>query len=553
MRSESYTGSKRPPFVRDVMQNSANAANRFDFSHPYGNIEGLKERAAWLDRPDRPSANRDTLADVLITYNRKHGNAQEAIEAIEKLRRSDTLAVIGGQQAGLFTGPMLVFYKALTVIQAAKAAEAELGRFVIPVFWIAGEDHDWDEVNHTYVLTPQLHIEKIAIHKDEGAAGANRTSVSKTPVSQEQWTAALDALQAALPDTEFKPGMMEQLRDISERSATLSDAFAKTMSLLFGKYGLVLVDSDDENLRKLEAPLFSRLLQSNAELNEAIQAGQSAVAEAGYPLQAEAHKDGLQLFVFHEGERKLLYRDGDRAVDRKGTFSMPLAELERLPDRSPELLSNNALTRPLMQEYLFPTLATVLGPSEIAYWGVLKESFHAFGMRTPVIIPRLEFTLLEGTVQKQMDKFGLTFADAAERIETLRDEWLRGQDELGLSERFAEVKEQFRQVYEPLIRTVAEINGGLRKLGETNMSKILEQIDFLQARSLEAHKSQHEAALRHWERIRLSVSPHGKPQERVYNLFLYAMKYGPDLLDHLMLNPFIDFKHEPPNHCVVYL
>ncbi|WP_199618942.1 bacillithiol biosynthesis cysteine-adding enzyme BshC [Paenibacillus alkalitolerans] len=553
MRYEIYEKMKQPPFARDFTRNSASAAGRFDYGHPYGNAHVWKDRADWLDRADRPQATRDAIADVLLAFNRKHNDIPEAIRSIERLRDPETLAVAGGQQAGLFTGPMLVIYKALTLIQTAKAAQESLGRTVVPVFWIAGEDHDWDEVNHTYVLTSQLAVSKLLIGKTDTDLIGKRTSVSRTPVGGQEWADAMAALESALPDTEFKPHLIKQLQDIAGKSGTLVDAFAKTMSMLFGKYGLVLLDSDDDRLREIEAPMFQELIRHNEVLNSAIQTGQLSVTESGYALQAEAAKDGLQLFMFHDGERKLLFKDGDRVSDRKSTVSLTMQELIRLAENEPSSLSNNALTRPLMQEYLLPTLATVLGPSEIAYWGVLKESFHAFGMRTPVIVPRLEFTLLEGTVQKQMDKFGLTFEDAVERLEQRRDDWLREQDELGLEARFAQTKEAFRQLYAPLVETVSEINPGLRKLGETNMGKILEQIDFLESRSLEAHKSQHEAALRQWERVRLSVAPGGKPQERVYNVFQYALKYGLPWLDGLIGHPFIDFSREPRSHFVIYL
>ncbi|HZG75346.1 MAG TPA: bacillithiol biosynthesis cysteine-adding enzyme BshC, partial [Paenibacillus sp.] len=439
----------------------------------------------------------------------------------------------------------------MTILRTARHASRSLGRPVVPVFWIAGEDHDWDEANHTFVVTPQHETRKIAL-PHPGTEGG-RTAVSRTRVSPDAWLGAIDALGEGLLDTEFKPGVLEALRGIASASETLSDAFAKTMSLLFGKHGLVLIDADDPGLRAAESPMFERLLAGRDELSAALKAGERAVTALGYPLQAESAEDGYNLFLFDGAERKLLFRDGADVVDRKGTFRAPLAEMLRRAGAEPAAFSNNALTRPLMQEFLFPTVATVLGPSEIAYWSTLKEAFALFGFSTPVVVPRQEFTLLEGTVQKQMDKFGLTFDDVWRRLPELRDAWLQAQDALGLSARFAQAKESFADLYRPLVDAAASINPGLRKLGETNMGKILEQIDFLETKTTDAMKQQHEAGLRHWERIRTTVAPAGKPQERVVNVFQYVHRYGFPWLDDLIERAELDFGAGYRPHVVIYL
>jgi uncharacterized protein YllA (UPF0747 family) len=184
-----------------------------------------------------------------------------------------------------------------------------------------------------------------------------------------------------------------------------------------------------------------------------------------------------------------------------------------------------------MQDYLFPVLATVLGPAEIAYWGMLKSAFELFGMRMPIIVPRTEFTLLEPGVRKLMDKFGLTFADAVAGLEEKRRAWLKEQDQLNLDERFAQVKEAFLAYYEPVLAVVSSIHDGMARLSEQNRRRILEQIDYLHRRASEAYETRFDAGLRQWRKIEQSLLPLGKPQERVYNVFVYLNRYGPDLLD----------------------
>jgi bacillithiol biosynthesis cysteine-adding enzyme BshC len=488
-----------------------------------------RERAAWLDEGASPRADRRQLADALRRYNESIGNDAAALEQVQALQSGEALAVVGGQQAGLFTGQLLVIYKAITIVQAARQASERLGRPVVPVFWIAGEDHDWDEVDHIQVLTNQNGIEKLRLAKD----AALRTSVSRTPVTPEEWEHILGQLDAVLMDTEYKSDWMRMLRGFAAESRTLTDLFARMLAKLFGRYGLVLMDSDDPALRRVETGLFERLIVENETLCKALLSGQSRVRELGYPVQAEVGDNAANLFLFEQGERTLLHREGDLFVNRRGSVRLTKEQLLQRLRTSPESFSNNVMTRPLMQEYLFPVLATVLGPGEIAYWALLRQGFAAMGMKQPPIVPRIEATLLEGTVQKHMRKYELTVEDVAERFEERKRDWLKAQDTLRLEERFAEVKRQFRAAYEPLLELIGGLNPGLRKLGDVNLSKINEQIDYMLAKATDAQNSKFEAALRQLERIRLSVLPLGKPQERVYNVLAYLNRYGDGWLHEL--------------------
>lgn len=542
MKVERFQLEPAQPITRDYIYNFASVAPLY----PHNPWDESSERArtAWLDRPSRPQAGRDKLADALRAYNESVGNGEAAFRHIEALRDDGTLVVIGGQQAGLFTGPLLVLYKAITVISEARQATERLGRKVIPVFWIAGEDHDLDEANHTFVLNETLSVQKIKLN----ANADKKTSVSKWNISPEAWDEAIAQLEQTLMNTEFKPELIDRLKTILSVSSTLSEQFARTLAWLFEDYGLVLVDSDDPGLRKLESVMFRSIVSRQPELSETLLKAKENLERLGYKAQVEVAPGQAHLFVYHDGERLLLSRQGDRFADRKGLVSFTESELVELAEREPERLSNNVMTRPLMQDYLFPVLSVVLGPSEIAYWGLLSAAFELFGLQMPVLVPRYEFTLLEGTIQKQMGKFGLDFEDVVRRLDEKQAAWLEAQGSLQVEELFAETKAKFAAMYEPVVASVAGINPGLRKLGETNMQKIIEQIEFLEARASDGFRSQHESALRHWERIRVSILPGGKPQERVFNVFQYWVKYGGGWLRELAETPL----NRDGSHRIVY-
>ncbi len=529
------------PLTDDYINRSEKASGLYDYD-PWSK-GAWSARADWLDRERPFGADREGLAEALRAFNRKAGNAPEALQGIESLRDARTLCVVGGQQASLFTGPLMVVYKAITIIQAARQSAEALNRPVVPVFWIAGEDHDFDEVNHTYFLSADLRVEKMKVERPDD----RRTSVSQTLLSREQWESALAQLDASLMPTEFKEGVLAEFRFAAESSDTLVDGFAKLLAGLFGKYGLVLLDSDDPALRRLEGPMFHTLIERSSAIGEALLRNRARLQELGYEPQADGSENSLNLFVFDErGERTLLFADasGQCYTDRKGERRFSKEQLLDWAQTAPERLSNNVMTRPLMQDYLLPVLGTVLGPAEIAYWGLTQQAFHTLGMRMPILWPRLGFTIVEGTAQKNMQKLGLTLDDVRFRLEERRQAWLEAQDRWQLKDRFADVKNKFRELYEPIVSSVAEINPGLQKLGETNLGKILEQIDFFGQKAEDGLRSQNESGLRQFARIGQSVLPSGKLQERVFNISAYLNKYGSAWLDELVQTPHeIDGKH----------
>lgn len=442
--------------------------------------------------------------------------------------------MVGGQQSGLFTGPLLVIYKAITVIQAAREAEERLKRPVVPVFWIAGEDHDWDEVNHTYFLNQDLQLSKIKLDAKDGL----RTSVSYTDVAEEDWNSMLAELQTQLADSEYKADLLKMARESLNGSAGLSEAFAKLISYLFGKYGLILLDSADPGLRALEVPIFESLITRNEQMGLSYQQAARDIAGQGYEVQADVSENGANLFYLHEGRRLLLYREGRVFSDRKGIVSLTEDELLRDLHQHPERFSNNVLTRPIMQDSLLPVLGTILGPGEISYWAITRYAFSDLGLQMPLIIPRMSFSIVDGTVHKLMEKYGLSFEDVQLRLSEKREAWLANKDELNLEARFRQTREQFEALYRPLIEDLGKMQSGLLKLGLTNKDKILEQMDYLLSKSRNALEQQHEAALAQWRRIEQTLLPEGKPQERVYNILEYMNRYGLNLVDRLMEIPY---------------
>ncbi|GGN96550.1 bacillithiol biosynthesis cysteine-adding enzyme BshC [Saccharibacillus kuerlensis] len=500
----------------------------------------LRRRAEWLDAPNRPQADRQELVRVLTSYNARYNDYASVRESLEKLKDKQTLVVVGGQQSGLFTGSLLVVYKAATIVHAARLASKDLGREVVPIFWIAGEDHDWDEADHTYVLTHDLEVRRLRMESWHDG----KSSVSAVEVPTEKWEEVIAELELELADSEFKAELIGMLRSELPQSTSLSEGFARLIGRLFGRYGLVLVDSADPELRKVERPMFERLIEQNDKFEQAYLQAAERIEDAGYEQQAQAVEGAANLFYIHEGQRLLLYKQDGKFVDRRGMVILTKEELLERLERCPECFSNNVLTRPLMQDYLFPVLQAVLGLGEIAYWAGTKDGFEAAGMQMPILLPRMSFTVLDPSTKKNMEFYGLTFEDVMERFESRKEAWLIQQDKLGMDGMFEQTKAEFEQLYAPLIERLGELQSGLANLGMKNREKIVDQITFLQEKTKQTIARQNEAELRRWDRIYKMLFPLDRPQERVYTVFYMLNRYGLDWIDELMkIDPDLTGRH----------
>ncbi|WP_419872869.1 bacillithiol biosynthesis cysteine-adding enzyme BshC [Candidatus Pristimantibacillus sp. PTI5] len=546
MRKESYSLPSAQPLTEAYIHRTDDRIDAL-----YGYHAGADED--WERRFKRLEQSRDTrvdavaIANALRAYNEAFASAPEVFASISAIAEGAPV-VVGGQQAGLWTGPLLVIHKAVSIIGAAKSASEQLGQTVVPVFWIAGEDHDWDEANHTYVLTAEQELRKLSVQRPEGS----RTSVSRTGIDAVTWEQLLQDLEQALPPSEFKPVLLDELKQMSTKAKSLSDFFAMIISHLFGTQGLVLLDADYEGIRRLEAPMFRKIIARNDELEKAYAASAAQVKELGYELQADVTPGSANVFLFNEAsgeERTLLHKKDGLFQDRKGQVSLTLDELLFIADEKPQQLSNNVLTRPLMQDYLFPVLAAVLGPGEIAYWALTGEAFRTLGMEMPIIVPRMSYTLIEGTVAKHMGKYELSFEDVMVRFEERKGKWLKEQDGLSIEEQFEDARQTFEQMYKPLLELATSVQPSLAKLGDTNLQKIVEQINYMSTKTVDAFNKQFEASTRQLDRIHHSVKPNGKPQERVMNMTAYWNRYSLSWLEKLLEAPY----NRTGGHEIVYL
>src|SRR5438309_4539789 len=303
--------------------------------------------------------------------------------ACDRLAAGNVLVVTTGQQPGLFTGPLYTVYKALSAIALARRLERERRVPVVPVFWVAGDDHDFAEANHTWFLNAGGDLVQIVLR--ERAADAPLVPVAREPCGPEI-VAALAQLRDGTPETEFKGGVIAWLERSYRPEATRADAFAGTLDSLLAPRGLVVLRAYDASAKRVAAPWMLE--------------GLDLTLSDGYtPVLVEARQG-----------RDRLQREGEAFVTRRSGERFSRAQLERTAVEAPDRLSPNVLLRPVVEAALLPTVAYAAGPAELQYLQDALPLYTALGVTRQPPVPRWSGVIVEGRVEKLMERHGIDLA-----------------------------------------------------------------------------------------------------------------------------------------------
>jgi bacillithiol biosynthesis cysteine-adding enzyme BshC len=492
-------------------------------------LAAIADAAAATTAATRPIGE---VAEALARQQEARG-AKAAAEQARRLAAPGAAAIVTGQQAGLFGGPLFVLWKALGTVTVARRLEAERGQPVVPVFWVASDDHDFAEVRAATVVD------------GTGALRTLRYDPREEPLGRPAWDIVLDETVAgvveelgrALPAGLGRDETVELVAGCYRPGETLSGAFAAFVSRLLPE--LVVLDPADETLKRLSVPLLSRELGEGSPSSRlALEAGQ-ALLEAGYHQQVPVRPGFLNLFAVTGGQRRALAL-ADGAVEVRGTRERwPLAEAQRRLASEPRAWSPGALLRPLLQDALLPTAAYVAGPAEIAYHAQIGGSYAHFGVVRPVLLPRPSLTLVEPAQARALEAESLTLADLAGDPERLVARWAR--------EDYPDVEAAFARAREAIERELAEVEAVLGARDETlrpaaaaTRGRALHPITGLHEKALRALKKRDQGRADRLRRTRDVLLPGGSLQERGLGLVSFVARHGLTIVPALAerLQPF---------------
>lgn len=540
MRIETVSGVRLnpSPAVEAFLFDFGKVASAYEYD--WSRQDSFERRAAYL-KSGGYKGDRKAVAAALDHYNRALGADEAALANVRMLAQEGTLAVVSGQQPGVFAGPAYSVYKAMTAILLARQQSERLGTPVVPVFWVAGEDHDWVEVA-TAAAPAGDFVARVGL-KESFDGWRQSVGLAVIPGSLDE---VMEEFFALLPETEFKAGVVERIRtaatagpalpaELTNGRPTLADWFARLMLWLFEGTGLFVINSADPALRQLEADFFRRVIENHEQIDAALGKGYDRLEALGFQATVERQLGNLNLFTYVDGDRLPLVGAGEHFwVRNREELGWSKEQLIERATTRPELFSTNVVLRPVVQGLLFPDLAYVGGPGEISYFGLYKDVYHALGQHMPIVYPRMSFTLVEPPLARAMEKQDLSLADVFYRLDEKKAELLEREDRLGINETFEQFRADYGALYESLVSTVLQLDPNLSFVVDENRKQIAVQINKLEEKAKQQHRKNCEVALRQFDRLSAHLWPGGGLQERVVSILPYLAKYGPDLVARIL-------------------
>ncbi len=507
-----------------------------DYVHDFRRVSSFYSHAPFQAQSYRdvagrlhfPETYRRRLVEVLEAQNREFGCGEAVLAHLKRLAEPNTCAVVTGQQIGLFSGPAFALYKALTTVRLAGHLN-ENGVPSIPIFWAATEDHDFEEVASCTVLDDSY---QEVVLRLGGERPAPQSSVGRIKVSQDV-TGALEQLRERMP---AGPGLDALVRDLEEcyRPGTgWGKAFCRFLSRLFARWGVVLVDPLDPALQELAGEVYQRASENPARLRAQLQQRSALLVRRGYHAQVHVQDDSTLLFAHVDGNRLPVRHKPDNTFFLDGDRSVRPDDLRGQITAAPQDFSPNVLLRPLVQDWLLPTVAYVAGPSELAYLGQAQVLYEDFERTQPVIFPRAAFTLVDRRSSRLMEKYGLQIEDVWKGEEHLGARLAASGVEPGWNDRFEEKKQAVRNVLEELRGDVERIDPTLVGALATVQEKMVYQLDRFQGKLSRSTLQRSEKLANAAQRLRQLLFPRKNLQERVISGAYFLGRADYDLLENL--------------------
>ncbi|MFJ7933045.1 bacillithiol biosynthesis cysteine-adding enzyme BshC [Sporosarcina sp. NPDC096371] len=487
---------------------------------------------------------RSQLAETVRSFMEPFGISPNTDKHLKELAEN-AVVVIGGQQAGVLTGPLYSVHKAITVILLAREQRKALDVPVVPVFWVAGEDHDLNEINHTYT-----ELNGRAMKQQYRETFVLKLMASDATYDSVQMTSFIKDVFSKYGETSYTKDLKDEVLEAVQQEETFTGFFVRLMNGLFREEGLLFIDSAYKPLRQLEASYFIRMIEESEQLAAKVVDKEKRFAAQGFGEPISAEMDAANLFYVHETGRVLLSRKDGYFVNDSLGLRFTTAEMLQIAGEQPWLLSNNVATRPIMQDLVFPVLAFVGGPGEIAYWALLKEAFHLFGLKMPIIVPRISITLVTPQVKQLLDKNSFTVGDVMSgQVFTAREQFVEGLQDEDFNAVLDETEQILRVQYEKIAELSEQRGTVMQELLQKNLSLHTKQLDYLKGKADDALLLKHDAVLRAFSTMEGELFPEGSLQERLYAPYAYLNSYGPTLIKDLLQLPF----EMDGTHKVVYL
>jgi bacillithiol biosynthesis cysteine-adding enzyme BshC len=462
--------------------------------------------------------HRKTLVNSLLAQQGNCQTSEESLANIHLLSEPNSYTITTGHQLNIFTGPLYFIFKIATAIKLSLDLKEQFpSSNFIPVYWMATEDHDFEEINNTHIFRHTIKWNKQAT----GATGRLSTSDIKEAVQTYQRILGLSANS-------------NKLSEIIEQAylgqSNLADATRSLANQLFGNYGLVIIDADQVELKQLFIPVIKKdILEQNS--SREVEKTSKQLTEAGFKTQV--HGRDINFFYLKDNyrERIILNKDGKYEVlnqQRHFSENELLKEIETHPER----FSPNVIMRPVYQEVILPNLAYIGGGAEINYWMQLKSVFDYYQIDFPILIPRNSAMIADGKLGEKIYRLNFTYKSIFKNTEVLKKEYVRvhSKHRLNLNDEWLE----FTSIFEKIKLRAYKIDPTLGPSTDAIEARLKKAIDRLEKKLIKADQNNYKEALNQIERIKDKLFPGGILQERIENFGPYYVKYGDNFIQELV-------------------
>jgi bacillithiol biosynthesis cysteine-adding enzyme BshC len=507
---------------RDYVGGSADADSIFP--HHYRNPSAFRNAAKQINYPEDL---RRAVVQLLTDQNRRWGSSEAREQNLARLAKPSCLAVVTGQQVGLFTGPAFTIYKALTAVKLTEQLLLE-GIDAVPIFWLATEDHDLAEVNHTWVLDREGNPQSITYN---GRPKVQDSPAGTLPLASDI-KECIETLRQFLPESSQSQHVIEWLNAAYHPGENLGGAFGCAIAQMLSPFGVLTVDPLDPRVHRLTSKVFRNVAQQAGEIRQSLLDRNEHLISSGYHTQVRVHETSTLLFAYEGGRRSILHSEGSNFIS--GSETRYTAEsLEGLAETTPELLSPTALLRPIMQDALFPTVSYVAGPAELAYLAQAVPVYQQLLRRMPVIVPRASITVIESPIQRLLGKYQLSIEDIFSGRQHLREKMAARFFSADLTSRFASATSSVEQHLAAIQEALQKLDPTLADAARNGAQKMLYQLSSLERKAAASIQSKSDQVERDATRLENTIYPEKGMQERLYCGASLLARYGMQLVDEL--------------------
>lgn len=463
----------------------------------------------------------------LMAYNKRLGAPDPVLRNIELLSKKDCLVIMSGQQPGLLLGPLFTIYKAIQTIKLACQFSSIYKVNFIPVFWSNSEDHDWDEVNHVYLMGGEDGVKEIGIALK---GNLQDLSLGRIPLKEVGVDEFLGKLEDLLPETEFRNDCLRLIDDDARTDKeSFSEWFSALLLHLLGNYGLVLFDPIKCQINELSESIFRREIEDPLATNRLLTEASDLLIKDGYKAQIHKKASRCNFFLEEEGLRNALSFEGSLFKTLKRDYSQD--GLFKILKEEPDRFTLDVVLRPILASLLFPVAVRIAGPSEASYYAQLKGIYAKYNLVMPMIIPRVSLGLMEAKIAHILTRYSIQPWELKEEIEAIAGRLIREDEKLRIGEKFFQAKKGVKGIIDSLKTDVEEfsLEGTFNKV----KGKVFHELNWLEGKVTKEAKKRETVLMSRLKRAKETLFPKDLPQERVFNIFSFLVKYSINFIDWL--------------------